>query len=180
MWKYLAGAASALLALNANSAIVSFNYVAVGTSGDVAGATVTGTFGYDTSVPDEFPGDPDIGSYPGSGFFTGTVSGGAQDGYSFNLPGLRFFVRNDPGDDRLTIEDIGTFVQLIDNDGTVFSSDALPLSLSLAEFEQRDLAVAIPGGIQRFYTLTAIPLPGAVWLLASALGMMGWLRFKSA
>lgn len=49
----------------------------------------------------------------------------------------------------------------------------------------RVVADALPGasaiGISALYTfnLTPVPVPGAVWMLGSAVGLLGWLRRRS-
>jgi len=63
----------------AAAATVTFSYVAT----DGAGATVSGTFGYDTSTPD-INANTSTALYL-TGFLTGTIIGGAADGFNFNL-----------------------------------------------------------------------------------------------
>ena len=79
----LAGPALGLLAFDALAAQLHFEYLAARQDG----STVSGTFGYEDSVPDAAPAG-DVGRYVGAGYLTGTVVGGAQDGVTFAATGL--------------------------------------------------------------------------------------------
>lgn len=143
----------------ASAMMISFNYMATGNGG-----SVFGTFGYDTSVVD-VDALASIGDYPGSGFISGSVSGGPQDGAVFSQGGLRGIVLFGGSSDELTVTTSGgtsneTFVNLRDSSASVFFDDSLPNNLNLLEFDTRELALsdATPGvpSPQQIYTLTSI------------------------
>jgi hypothetical protein len=70
--------------------LLTFEYAATGNGG-----TVTGTFGYDKSAIDTIPGDSTAGFYPTAGFYNGTVSGGPQNGFSFDITVAEILIFND-------------------------------------------------------------------------------------
>ena len=160
----------------ASAAVITFDYTATG----VGPSTVTGTFGYDTSVPDTDP-NPNGGRYVAAGFLTGSVSGGAQDGLVFDVQNLTLSLVAGPvGGHILGVLTSPTLLSLIDFSGTVFPNDSLPTDLDLADFNFRtELVVFSPGFGQEPYTFqsitrqVAVPDPASLPLLAVALGVLG-------
>ncbi|MGI9292497.1 MAG: hypothetical protein ACR2PS_00825 [Pseudomonadales bacterium] len=168
----------------ASAAAITFNYTATLSGGP---GILTGSFGYDDAVPDDLPGAPNEGRYPGAGFWTGVVTGGPQDGVSFSVSGAQTRIF----DNFSTIGDMlemtaapTTFINMEDAQATTFTSDSLPSTLTLADFEIRNMFLSAadvggPAGPQVQYILQSIspvPAPAAVWLFGSALGILGWTR----
>lgn len=165
-----------------SAAIISFNYTGSWMGGD---ATVSGIFGYDTAVADSLPGDTMEGEYIGSGFWSGVVAGGPQDGASFNFTNIDFSVLNDDPDlfDSLSCTvpsatGSTTYFDLENSDATAFSDDSLPTSLNLDDFNFRQFTLGSELGVpdvmyeyefNSIEPLSAVPLPPAVWLFGSAL-----------
>jgi hypothetical protein len=192
--KLLAPAATALAlafgvaAPQAHAAIVTYHYTAAGVAGtESAGATVTGTFGFDTAAPDLNALDYQ-GVFEG-GFLNALVSGGAQSGLQVNLTNLAMQTLNagDGGTDDGFFNVYSTsFVFLLDDDGTAVNDDALPVALSLADFsdpgDDRALRLYDATNGQLMYELAAlwrdtaaqrVPEPGTGALLAAAgLGLL--------
>jgi hypothetical protein len=72
-----------------------------------------------------------------------------------------------------------------DNTGTVFSDDSLPLSPpDLGDFNSISMSLkfnnfdfSANGDVElTLNSITAVPVPAAVWLFGSALGLLGWMR----
>lgn len=118
---------------------ITFNYTGLENSTD---ATVFGTFDYNSTVADTNPAS-NIGDYPGAGFLTGTVTGGPQDGGTFKVTGLNVQVTNSfPGSsEHLTLRG-STHIDFNGFDGTAFSKDCLPVTLTLMDIEDNQLNVA--------------------------------------
>ena len=115
---------------------------------------ISGTFGYDINTTDVNPGDPTLGIYPGSGFVNATVTGGVDDGLVINQSGLQWEVADSIQDFLAIIGPDPVNVNLTDYNGTAFSSDGLPPSLNLADFEEREIVIGGPTG--RFYQITSL------------------------
>lgn len=75
-------------------------------------------------------------------------------------------------------------IDLSDTDGTVFTNDSLPASLTLGDFETKTFELKFSGGDTikgnlTDMTFSAVPIPAAVWLMGSALlGLVGIARKK--
>ena len=165
-------------------------------AGFTVGETVTGTFLVDTEATDLEP-VPDEGNYDG-------VSNFAADfgGYAVTASSLSLLVRNGTGfmvdsfyvDGEPTGADVGGLapgnfiLNLGDEQNTVFSSEAIPLTLSLAEFESANVSLLFPdGGFSRAVNANiteltygvpepAAPLLTAVGALALACRMQAGRR----
>ena len=150
--------ASVLAAMPASAVIITFDYSAAQTSGP---GVVSGQFGYDTTVADEFPLNPNLGRYAGA-FWSGAVSGGPQDGANFSFVNMLARV-NEGGGDFFQFEGgglLGTFFNLNNFTDTAFSDDSLPLDLDLSDFPIAGLFlfgsdVGVAGG-QVEYEFTSI------------------------
>ena len=139
----------------ASAILVTYDYTAITPVPFGGTNTITGTFGYDTAVADSNAASGVHGNYPGAGFFTGSVVGGAGNGGTINLTGLDVQVGNDvpfsfpfsaPSIvDFLRIPAIGggggNFVDLFDFSATAFSSDSLPLDLTPSSFNSPQISV---------------------------------------
>ena len=140
----------------ASAALITYDYMAIRTAPFSSPQTITGTFGYDTGVADSNVANATFGSYLGTGFFTGSVVGGAGNGGSINQTGLAVQVANNlplalvpfsPPSiiDRFAIPAVGggggNYVDLFDFSATAFSSDGLPLDLTLSNFSSRQISV---------------------------------------
>lgn len=159
----------------ASAAIITFDYTARGGGP----STVTGTFGYDTSVPDTDP-NPDGGSYLGAGFITGLVSGGPQDGLVFDAQNLDWSLTADIfGSHSLGVDRSPTLISLVSFAGGLFPNPSLPTDLDLADFNIQSLFVFGPGLGQERYTLVSVtrqvpvPEPASLALLGVALAALG-------
>ena len=156
--------------------VITFSYTATEDGGS---GIVTGTFGYDNSVPDSQPSSSQ-GTYVGAGFWTGTVTGGPQDGATFNLSGLRVDIFDNVGLDQLLTGLSRTFFVLTDTSQNVFDNDSLPGTLDIADFDVVPLKLDGPdiglGGGQIDYTfqsISSIPEPGSLGILGlMALGSL--------
>ncbi|MEJ2611375.1 MAG: hypothetical protein P8179_15155 [Candidatus Thiodiazotropha sp.] len=174
-----------------SAAIVSYDYSAIG--GDDASATIIGTFGYDDTITDSDP-SANHGLYTGAGFFSGSVSGGPQDSADFNFSAFDVHVYNDDVvlDDTFEISSDSATLSIVEMyDGTLsaFSNDSLPSVLDFDSFEFVGIRLGqeFGGDTAIDYEITgftptpvsAVPVPGAVWLFGSAmLGFVGWSRNK--
>jgi hypothetical protein len=188
---FLAGMAASAVS---SAAIVSYNYTGISLDG---GATINGSFGYDDAAVDTYGSVSDYGQYTDSGFWTGEVTGGSQDGTTFNFTSVVYEIFNDddplgdtlngsvPGSDGTTGTST-TYFELSDEDGSVFSDDSLPAILPFDEFEfvRIVLGADIGGTADVEYEFSSvdvapIPIPAAAWLFGSALvGFISWSRKK--
>ncbi len=189
----------AMFTMQAQAVIVTFDYEGVGVpggSGDATGATIVGQFGWETAIADTDPSDPRA-EYLAAGFWRGAISGGPQDGLSFDTGSLDIRTTDNvyfggTGDAliiyvfNLFPESAFSFVNLLDGGASDALGDtALPLDLDLADwnFETR-LYIAgfdfgfteLPGTNQFSYDLTRvelhtseIPLPASVYGFATAM-----------
>ena len=155
------------------------------------GDALTGSFSYDVATPNNgfFPG---IGDYFGAltslTFTIGSYVGGLGSSGSITT-------RDFPGNDAIFPQtaqpagaDIGAlqpslfFLELLDSSGTAVSSDTLPLTLSLSDFDSgtwtlrfepsQGLAIQVSGSLDLGAT-TAVPLPAALPLLLVGLVGLG-------
>lgn len=187
-------AATTLLAsLPARAALVSFNYTGQANSG----ATVQGSFGWETSAPSTptLIGQGNVilaQRYDAAGFLTGQVSGGVLDGQTIMASGLTWNVQDmDPATcpgcagDALQIIYSGMFVNLFDDTMAALNSLALPTDLDLSAWgkEHRVRLANFQQGVGALedFTILSIsrqadpstaphnlPEPGALGLLALA------------
>ena len=181
----LAGLILALSGSTAQATIIIFAYSAAGE----LGGTVTGVFGYNDSIADTAPAS-DQGFYPSAGFFSGTISGGLQDGVTFNRASVDVQTSNDREvfngfEDHFGINDLssGTFIEFVSNSSNPpptapLDSDALASSalvnalLDPANWSFVVLLVVEPEEFQLRYDLTSVrlisevPGPGTLTLLA--------------
>ncbi len=188
-----------LYAAPVQAVVVTFDYEGIGIPGgfgDTTGATITGQFGWDTGVADTGP-DAQRGEYPMAGFWRGAISGGPQDGLTFDAAGLDIVTRDNTAfggsGDSLQIyvfnlfpTSSATFVSLLDgspSDG--LDGPALPLDIDLADWSvETRLAITgfdfglleLPGTNQYNYELTEVtlrtsevPLPASIYAFAAAL-----------
>ena len=207
-WLWIAGAACFCAARPTDANVVVFEFTGEVTLFDnsdglwnghpFAGAMVGDSFalqyGFE-STTDDTNGNVQVGSYPALVSMRVTV-GSTQfdyDSFSFNV----FFVFNDVGAGDLYQAEahgtdagnnfLNTFLQLTDTNGTTFSSDALPTSLMLSDFESRFAELspgnnsAVAGGSPDFLrasinNFSIVPVPGAVVLALIGLPMAAWLR----
>lgn len=184
------------IATNINAAQVTVNFSAnvVSAQNSFAGAgpTVSGSFTYDTIQGTDFNGDPSAGLYQFSGSpygFTVTVDAfGALSGSSSLVQ---------VGDDGVFLPGFDT-VQFAGNDGTFQAS--LDWSGATSTFTGDDLpAVSVIEGMNPFFVIREfgqidlqaivtsadfvtqpVPVPAAVWLFGSALGLLGWIRRRNS
>ena len=186
----IAGAVALLTGAPARADLVSFDYTGQASNG----ATVQGTFGWQTGTPGTptliGQGNVVLGQrYDGVGFLTGQVSGGVLDGRNIAASGLTWNVVNmDPacaacaGDELHIIYSV-MFVNLFEDTKTALNSLDLPTGLDLSDWagEHRvrlaDLQLGV-GAMEDFTLLTLklsapadsrnLPEPGSLALLALA------------
>jgi hypothetical protein len=190
----LAGAPSSALA---QKVTITFE----GTIFAVAGALVpplsgqdlaSGSLEYDLTTPDSAVGQEDFGTYFGApsdytltvGSYTATAEGLPTDpvrvNATENIQAFQIEMHEPLGDA------IGEFVPtqmtfgLEDTDATVFSDDALPTSLALADFEHRIAAILFTNGtstvgvsVQITTMEMVVPEPGPPLLLATGALVLG-------
>jgi Flp pilus assembly pilin Flp len=142
------------------------------------GMIFSGNYIYETTTADIYPTDPNLAWYAGAlQSFSVTVGE-----YTINGPGgaNRIIVANrEATEDSLAIvatprqffgQSVTVSQHLIDADGSVFSSDALPVSLPrLSEFDYADVVLYTASGslgIQATVTSLSSPEPSMVLLLS--------------
>jgi len=191
----LAGLVFVLSMPVAQAARITFNYLATGNGG-----VVSGSFGYDDTVLDVSLGDSVNGSYPSAGFLTGSVSGGLQNGFSFNKANSEVIIENDdtvfqkPGpryNDYFAINDGSlTFIQYISILSTQpvppLSSDELVSPLLIGSLENFTIGwtpgielYVYDGTQQLSYSLTEVnhvPEPTILALFGLGLAAIGYKR----
>ena len=159
-----------LLSGYAAAEMVTFSYA--GTDG--AGATVSGTFGYDTDAQD-INNNAFAGVYL-TGFINGVITGGAADGFSFNLNmsgaqtdgHLRTVVSANEFFSTLRINEIAGVgeVRWLDLDSIttpVFDNISLPTDLNVADWPRKYLFIPSLGPNAIPFDLTEInKIPPAV------------------
>jgi len=189
-----------VVSFQAKAALVTVEWSGVVTSSAVAGTvdigdTITGSYSYDDSA------------YPSSSgpisttYFTGHVSSFSVNGYSGSTTGNRVAIFNDytNGDQFDTRSSTSTaytgdrfqgqsvkqiFVRFNDSTGTALSDLSLRSDLNSADFdflEESRLDLQSSGSVNFLitdFTMTAVPVPAAVWLFGSALAGLGWMRRK--
>lgn len=148
-----------------------------------AGDPISGSFQIDSTTPDG-EADPDEGSYEGAisnltlsfGDYDGTGSGENElhmrNGAGFNVD--NFFVSSDfTGPDVAGFPPFHFLVNLGDSENTVFTSDEIPTSLDLADFEIANVILGfldgnnVPSVETSITSLTyTVPEPGVLVLLA--------------
>jgi hypothetical protein len=148
----------------AAAATVTFSYVGT----DSAGATVSGTFGYDTDAPD-INGNTFSGTYL-TGFLNGTIAGGAADGLSFdlNLSGaqteghLKILISANDFFSTLWITEIaeggvGEWMRLeLESTSAVFGDTSLPTELDIADWSRKNLDIRSLAPNANLFELTEI------------------------
>jgi hypothetical protein len=147
------------------------------------GDPISGSFQIDATTPDG-EADPDEGSYEGAisnltfsiGDYDGTGSGENElhmrNGAGFNVD--NFFVSSDfTGPDVAGFPPFHFLLNLGDSDNSVFSSDEIPASLDLADFEIANVILGfldgsnVPSVDGSITSLTyTVPEPGVLALLA--------------
>ena len=183
---------------SSSAAILNFNFSAdiqqrTGTPtvgslvhGTLPFSSISGSFSYDTDAAD-------IDVNPAQGFFnTGTL---ILD--QFTLPvfanGGTLIGNELFGDDIFLLSAYNSFVNTInfslyDNTETAFTSDSLPLFLSLVDFTSAAIIFSdeTQNRANAAYTITslssisAVPLPAGFWLFGSAIiGILGFRRRKN-
>ncbi|MET0029004.1 MAG: hypothetical protein ABW101_15350 [Candidatus Thiodiazotropha sp.] len=182
--------AGMLASATSSAAMVAFNYTALADGG---GATIAGSFGYETTTPDSDP-DTAVGVYVGAGYLNGTITGGAYGGQSFNFTNTYVEVLDNYQSFSGTYDDLyvgsssdfnsNSYLELGSSDLNWLSGDALPTTLlPLSGYLYLDVILGddFTGvSVNESYTLTsisAVPVPPAIWLFGSALaGFVGWSR----
>lgn len=133
-----AAAAALLSATPAQAGLISFDY----TGRAASGATVQGTFGWDTDAPTT-PATVDGGIvlavyYLGGGFVTGQVSGGVLDGQSLAAYGVTWLLNDRDAatgmQDSLWTTSSPLKVMLSNSNGLALSSLDLPTTLDLSDW----------------------------------------------
>ncbi len=146
------------------AATVTFSYVGT----DSAGATVSGTFGYDTDAAD-INGNNFAGTYL-TGFINGAITGGAADGFSFdlNLSGaqteghLKTSISDNVFFSALRITEIaeggvGEWTRLeLESTSAVFGDTSLPTELDVGDWSRKNLDIRSLAPNVNLFELTEI------------------------
>jgi hypothetical protein len=154
------------------------------------GAPVSGSFEIDPDAVDGEP-SPDVGRYDGavSGFALefGSYEASASTGLLFIRDGMgfsadEFYVETSPtGPDVAGFPLYRSILQILDTTLAVFSSDAIPTSLDLADFDNATLSLGYLDGTFSYpvhaeitsLTYTPAPEPGGVLSMAAGLLALG-------
>lgn len=147
-----------------------------------AGDAFTGTLQIDASTADS-SADPGIGAYPGAvddlaftfGTYLATTTFGQVNVTNGSFDAFVGTTFNASGDPVAGLQLVEATLNLVDLDGSVFSSDAIPTSLSLSDFGFARAFLWFEGGLTsrrvagNVTSLTfTVPEPGALTLLAVA------------
>ncbi len=187
-----------LMVSGAQAALVTFNFTGVVTQigqvnsygGTSIGDTFSGSFTFDDSVV----GSGGIYNFSGSGVGISATIGSS----SFQINPFTIRVSNQIGGNGITDEymvygsegpaqsDTDFQIVLVDASGLVFSDVSLPLTPPpLDAFDRQANQVRLnipattnPNSAFNLTSLTAVPVPAAVWLFGSALGLLGWIKKK--
>jgi hypothetical protein len=127
-------------------------------------------------------GDPEMRNAGSAGNVFDIVNGGpATMTFTFDVSSISFVFGGNSGIFDIKAYDInGVVVDSYYQSDTFGGAFAGPLSLSGAGIRQ--ISWVDPGNsfsaIDNVYITSAVPVPAAVWLFASSLGLLGWKRRK--
>jgi hypothetical protein len=151
------------------------------------GEAVAFSYSFDSLAAD-FSSDPQTGAYGAAGFAT------TWGDYSATAANGTILIENDlPGDgygagSNVVVGDaVGIFaldriqLELDDSSASVFSDDSLPLSVDLADFDERRMVLRFSyAGTTAFVTASldalTVPEPGSAGLFGAALAALAWFR----